>query len=188
MNALIKQERLFWGKLLCFCTVNFYYFKHRILCLKERRPANFLVYFAFASPSDRGLVKFIHIAAVSLTPNFTVQSLCCFYHWKKKEKWREFKMLWTTETHQECQRVQHLVCQGNWRETQQWFTTSLFLFTGEKLSRNSVSGSGVQFLAQPLRKTRVVNSPCPPCSLACLSSLFSWGQPVLFRAGLSQPR
>lgn len=54
MNALIKQEGLFWGKLLCFCTVDFYYFKHRILCLKERRPANFLVYFAFASPSDRG--------------------------------------------------------------------------------------------------------------------------------------
>jgi len=53
MNALIKQERLFGGKLLCFGTVDFYYFKHRSLCLKERRAANFLVYFAFASPSDR---------------------------------------------------------------------------------------------------------------------------------------
>lgn len=47
-------------------------------------------------------------------------------------------MLWTTETHQECQRVQLLVWQRNWRETQYWFSTLLFLFTGEKLSRNSV--------------------------------------------------
>lgn len=187
INALIKQERLFWGKLLCFCTVDFYYFKHRILCLKERRPANFLVYFAFASPSGRGWVKFSHIAAVSLTPNFTVQSLCCFYHWKKKRNGGNSKCCGPLKLTKSAKGF------SSWsgEETGEKLSSGLLLYFFSLLERNSaetLSGSGVQFLAQPLRKTRVINSPCPPGSPACLPSLFSWGQPMLFRARLSQPR
>lgn len=52
----------------------------------------------------------------------------------------------------------------------------------------SVSCSGLQFLAQPLRKTRVINSPFPPGSCASFPSLQQRAQPMLFRARLSQPR
>lgn len=85
INALIKQERLFWGKLLCFCTVDFYYFKHRILCLKERRPANFLVYFAFASPSN-GVGKIYPHSCCQLNPEFHSTTSMLFLSLKKKRE------------------------------------------------------------------------------------------------------
>lgn len=171
INALIKQERLFWGKLLCFCTVDFYYFKHRILCLKERRPANFLVYFAFASPSN-GVGKIYPHSCCQLNPEFHSTISMLFLSLKKKKR---------NGGNLKCYRWLRL------GKNAKGFSTWSGKETGEKLS----SGIPVcvklrlQFLAQTLRKTRVINSPCSP---ACLPSLLCWGQLMLFRAMVNHPR
>lgn len=93
---MIKQERLFWGKLLCFFSEDFYYFKHRSICLKERRPATFLVYFAFASLSDRGY-NFIHLIPSQLNPKFQCTMAMLYFVPRKEKMGLGFKMLWSAE-------------------------------------------------------------------------------------------
>lgn len=139
---------------------------------KREKACKFSCLLCLCFPFWQG-VKFIHLVAVSLTPNFTVQCLCWYYHWKRK-----FEGIWNAVDCWDSPRKPKNSVPGLTRK----------MWRNSVVVSLSVSGSGPQFLPQPLEKTRVINSPCPPGSPVCLPSLLSWGQPMHSMARLSQPR